>query len=63
MRCAITRANGQPAIAAWIRREGDADWQALAIDVLRIEEGQIAEVFTFGPQLFPAFGLPAMLSA
>lgn len=62
MRCAITRANGQPAVAAWIRRDGDAGWQALAIDVLRIEDGQIAEVFTFGPHLFPSFGLPAMLT-
>jgi len=52
MRCAITRANGQPAVAAWIRRDGDARWEALAIDVLRIEDGQIAEAFTFGPHLF-----------
>jgi RNA polymerase sigma-70 factor (ECF subfamily) len=61
MRCRITRANGQPAVAAWIRRDGDPGWGAAAIDVLRIEEGRIAEIVTFGAEVFPSFGLPAML--
>jgi hypothetical protein len=31
------------------------------VDVLRIEDGVIAEITTFGPALFPAFGLrPAL---
>jgi hypothetical protein len=29
--------------------------------VLRIEEGRIAEVTTFGPALFPVFALPPIL--
>jgi hypothetical protein len=36
----------------------------LALDVLRIEDGQIAEISTFAYlQLFAAFGLPAALGS
>ena len=62
LRCVITRANGQPAVAAWVRHAGDADWQALAMDVLRIADGQILEIVTFGPDVFAGFGLPATLA-
>lgn len=62
LRCATTRANSQPAVAAWVRRAGDADWRALAIDVLRIEDGRVAEIVTFGPDVFASFGLPATLA-
>jgi RNA polymerase sigma-70 factor (ECF subfamily) len=58
LRCVTTRANGLPAVAVYARREGEPSWRALAIDLLRIEEGSIAEVVTFGPDVFPAFGLP-----
>jgi hypothetical protein len=30
----------------------------MALDVVRIEEGQVAEIVTFPPQVFPAFALP-----
>jgi hypothetical protein len=30
--------------------------------VIRIEQGVIAEITTFPPELFPAFGLPEVLS-
>jgi RNA polymerase sigma-70 factor (ECF subfamily) len=33
----------------------------MALDVLRIVEGQIAEIVTFGPEVFPAFDLPETL--
>ena len=33
------------------------------LDVLRIEDGQIAEITTFGPDLFDALGLPDTLEA
>lgn len=62
LRCVITRANGQPAVAAYGRRDGDAEWQAMAMDVLRIEDGRIAEIVTFGPDVFASFGLPATLA-
>ncbi len=61
MRCVVTRANGQPAVAIYLRRPGDSEYRALALDVLRIEEGAVAEVTTFVPELFPAFGLPPTL--
>jgi RNA polymerase sigma-70 factor (ECF subfamily) len=58
-----TRANGQPAAASFIRRDGDSVYRPLAIDVLRVEGGLIAELTIFlRPDLFPAFGLPATLA-
>jgi RNA polymerase sigma-70 factor (ECF subfamily) len=63
LRCVTTRANGVPAVAAYVRRAGDPAWSALAMDVLRIEEGAIAEILTFGPDVFAAFGLPPTLAA
>jgi RNA polymerase sigma-70 factor, ECF subfamily len=60
MRCVTTRANRQPAVAAYVLRSGDTTYRALALDVLRIEEGIITEIVTFGPEVFPAFALPLM---
>jgi hypothetical protein len=31
------------------------------MDVLRVEDGLITEIVTFGPDVFDAFGLPATL--
>jgi RNA polymerase sigma-70 factor (ECF subfamily) len=61
MRCSLTRANMQPAVACYLRRPGDAQFRAFALDVLRIEDGLIAEVITFDASLFPAFRLPPTL--
>lgn len=61
LRCVTTRANGEPAVAAYVRRAGEPVWSALAMDVLRIEEGMIAEILTFGPDVFASFGLPPTL--
>ncbi len=33
----------------------------MALDVLTLQDGAIAEIFTFPPSAFPAFGLPAEL--
>ena len=60
-RCLRTAANRQPAVACYVRRPGDEEYRPLAVDVLRIEGGLIAEVITFPGDLFPAFGLPATL--
>jgi RNA polymerase sigma-70 factor (TIGR02960 family) len=54
----LTRANGRPATAGYVRRPGTSVYRAQAIDVLRIEGGLIVEITTFEPHLFPAFGLP-----
>lgn len=58
LRCVLTRANLQPAVANYVLRPGDAAWRALALDVLRIEEGLITEIVTFAGSVFPRFGLP-----
>jgi RNA polymerase sigma-70 factor, ECF subfamily len=57
-----TGANMQPAIAGYLRSPGDTAFRPLALEVLRIEDGQIAEIIDFGQlELFAAFGLPAEL--
>jgi RNA polymerase sigma-70 factor (ECF subfamily) len=56
-----TRANRQPAAANYVRRRGDSEYRALALDVLTIENGKVVEITAFVPELFPAFGLPATL--
>jgi RNA polymerase sigma-70 factor (ECF subfamily) len=53
-----TRANRQPACAAYLREPGEDVFTALALDVLRIEDGLIAEIVTFPADVFPRFGLP-----
>jgi RNA polymerase sigma-70 factor, ECF subfamily len=58
LRCVPVRANGQPAVAVYVRRPDDAEFRPLALDVLRIEDGLVAEVVVFPPAVFGAFGLP-----
>jgi len=54
--------NRQPAVAIYLKRPGEAEHRALAFDLLRMEEGLVAEITAFVlPQLFPAFGLPPTL--
>jgi RNA polymerase sigma-70 factor (ECF subfamily) len=60
-RCLTTNANGQPAVAGYRRRPGASTYDALSLDVLRVEDGLIAEVTIFGSDLFAAFGLPREL--
>jgi RNA polymerase sigma-70 factor (ECF subfamily) len=61
-RCMPTRANRQPAVACYLRHPGESDFRLLAIDVLRIENGAIAEIMGFGVEALSAFGLPETLS-
>lgn len=56
-----TQANRMPTAASYLRRPGDSEFRAFKFDVLRIEDGDIAEITTFGAGLFPAFGLPPAL--
>jgi RNA polymerase sigma-70 factor (TIGR02960 family) len=57
-----TRANRLPTAASYLREWGGTEWRAFKLDVLRIEGGRIAEITTFGAELFPAFGLPPTLT-
>jgi RNA polymerase sigma-70 factor (ECF subfamily) len=59
LRCVLTRANRQPAVGIYRRREGEEDYRPLAIDVLRVADGAIAEILTLVPGQFAALGLPA----
>jgi RNA polymerase sigma-70 factor (ECF subfamily) len=60
-RTVVTRANRQPAVACYRRRPGESEYTPLALDVLRIEEGAVAEILAFHADVFPAFGLPQTL--
>jgi RNA polymerase sigma-70 factor (ECF subfamily) len=61
IRCLPTRANMQPAVADYVRRPGDSRHRPRALDVIRIEDGLLAEIVAFPPGVFPAFGLPSAL--
>jgi RNA polymerase sigma-70 factor (ECF subfamily) len=56
-----TRANRMPAAASYLRERGGTEFRAFKLDVLRIEDGAIAEITTFDARLFAQFGLPATL--
>jgi RNA polymerase sigma-70 factor, ECF subfamily len=57
----LTRANMQPAVACYRQLPGESEFKPLALDVLRIEGGVIAEITTFPAQVFAAFDLPEAL--
>ncbi len=62
LRCVLTRANAQPAVACYLKRAGDSEYRPLALDVLRIEEGAVAEVIAFPLEPFlEALNLPPTL--
>jgi RNA polymerase sigma-70 factor (ECF subfamily) len=61
IRCVATSANRQPAVANYVRKPGDDRHRALALDVLRIEGGEVTQIVTFPPEVYPAFGLPPAL--
>jgi RNA polymerase sigma-70 factor (TIGR02960 family) len=56
-----TRANRMPTAASYLRAPGDSEFRAFKFDVMRMQDGRIAEITTFGAELFPEFGLPPIL--
>lgn len=56
-----TVANRMPAAASYFKAPGDTVYRGFKMDVLRIADGRIAEITTFGWKLFPKFGLPETL--
>jgi RNA polymerase sigma-70 factor, ECF subfamily len=59
LRCLATRANRQPAVMNYARLKGSNEFEPFALDVLRIEEGLVAEIVTFVVRDPAALGLPA----
>ncbi|HEX5401900.1 MAG TPA: RNA polymerase subunit sigma-70 [Pseudonocardiaceae bacterium] len=57
-----TSANRLPTAASYLRRPGDTEFRAFKLDVIRTRGDRIAEITTFGPELFPHFGLAATLA-
>ena len=55
-RLVATWANRMPTAASYLRRPGDTEFRAFKFDVLRVRDDRIAEITTFGPGLFAAFG-------
>jgi RNA polymerase sigma-70 factor (ECF subfamily) len=53
-----TRANRMPAAASYLRKPGSDEWVPFKLDVLRVADGEIAEVTTFDHTLWEQFGLP-----
>lgn len=57
-----TVANGQPAIAFYLRAQPDAIFAAWSITVLTLREHRISDITSFlGAEHFPPFGLPSAL--
>ena len=63
LRCVITRANRQPAVANYVRKPGEESYSAMALDVLGIRNGEVADIVTFDGSVFGWFGLPETLPA
>jgi RNA polymerase sigma-70 factor (ECF subfamily) len=62
-RCRITWANRMPAVANYIRRPGEQLHRAFSVDVLRIEDGLIAEITAFDlSNRLDAFALPETIA-
>jgi RNA polymerase sigma-70 factor (ECF subfamily) len=57
-----TSANRQPAAACYLQDPASGEFRAFKLDVLRLADGRISEITTFGPALFPAFDLPEVLA-
>lgn len=56
-----TRANRQPAAAAYVRLPGEAFHRPQVLIVMEVDRGRITDLTGFPPDLFPAFELPAAL--
>ena len=63
LRCVITRSNGQPAVASYVCKPGDAEYEPLTIDVVRVQDGVVTEIVIFGRAVFEHFDLPPVLGA
>ena len=61
-RCLPTSANRQPAAAIYLQVPGDAEFRLISVEVLRIVDGLIVEIFDYGmPEVLAQFDLPLTL--
>jgi RNA polymerase sigma-70 factor (ECF subfamily) len=64
LRFVLTRANNAPAYGVYARAAGSSGpFEPFAFSVVRIEDGQIIELTTFGVEMVAAFGLPTVVAA
>jgi RNA polymerase sigma-70 factor (ECF subfamily) len=63
MRIVPTRANGQPALAYYVRDSQTGLFHASGFAVLTLSGRHISAVTTFGKDVLPSFGLPRVLSS
>jgi len=63
IRCLVTRANRQPAVANYVRKPGDDRYVPMALDVMTIADGLVIDIVTFDGSVFERFGLPPSLEA
>ncbi|MBC9225259.1 sigma-70 family RNA polymerase sigma factor [Aeromicrobium sp. 636] len=63
LRVLPTAVNRQPALAAYIWQDEEQAYLPLTLDALRIEGGEITEIFIFHGDRFPQLGLPDRLEA
>ena len=62
LRSVVAGANLQPTVAHYLQAPGESGYRPLALDVLSVETGRIAEIHSFVYEhLFSAFGLPPAL--
>ncbi|HEX2133931.1 MAG TPA: RNA polymerase subunit sigma-70 [Actinophytocola sp.] len=61
LRCVLTSANGDPALAIYVREPGTGPYRAFGLTVLRIVDGQVAELTCFGVETYRYFDLPEQL--
>jgi RNA polymerase sigma-70 factor, ECF subfamily len=62
LRHVVTRANGQPAVAWYVRRGRAQPYAPTAIEVLTLDGPRVKDIVAFAsPELFPRFGLPPEL--
>ena len=51
-----------PAVACYLRRPGETQYRAFAVDVLEIEHGRVAQITAFDLELLVEdFGIPRAL--
>jgi RNA polymerase sigma-70 factor, ECF subfamily len=55
LRSIAAAANMQPAVAHYLLAPGDSEYRPLALDLLRVEDGQIAEINSFAVSFSPIF--------